>query len=140
MDTLTRHRVAITGLGIITSVGETVPEFRTGIFTGECGIGPISLFDTTGFSCHRAGQVKRKDIAKSFEKGEIKRASRCDLLGLIAAQEALADSGINLERCDRNNIGIIMGGGAGGMLTWEKFRRAACRKKELFPSLLLPVS
>ena len=140
MDTDRRNRVAITGLGIITSVGETVQEFRAGIFDGECGIGPISLFDTTGFSCHRAGQVKSEDITASFDKREIRRASRCDVLGLLAAQEALNDSGIDLERCDRNNIGVIMGGGAGGMLSWEKYRRAAWQNKELFPSLLLPVS
>ena len=140
MDTDTRNRVAITGLGIITSVGETVPEFRQGIFSGQCGIGPVSLFDTTGFSCHTAGQVKNKDIAASFEKREIKRASRCDVLGLIAAREALADSGIDLEKCDRNNIGVVMGGGAGGMLSWEKYRRGVWLEKKMFPSLLLPVS
>ena len=140
MDTDREHRVAITGLGVITSVGETVKEFRAGIFDGECGIGPISLFDTTDFPCHRAGQVKREDIAASFDKREIRRASRCDVLGLIAAQEALTDSGIDLERSDRNNIGVVMGGGAGGMLSWEKYRRAAWQNKELFPSLLLPVS
>lgn len=136
----TSGRVAITGLGIITPIGESVSEFRQGLFAGECGIGPVSLFDTSGFFCRNAGQVKNRDIESLFKTRETRRASRCDMLGLIAAAEALEDSGLDLNRYDRNNIGIVMGGGAGGMLSWEKYRRASWSGKGIYPSLLLPVS
>jgi len=134
------RRVAITGLGIITSIGESIPEFRKALFAGECGIGPVSLFDTSGFVSHMAGQVKTRDIESSFKTPATRRASRCDLLGLIAAREALNDSGLDLEMYDRNNMGVIMGGGAGGMFSWEKYRRASWSGEKTRPSLLLPVS
>ncbi len=135
------RRVAVTGLGTITSIGESVSKFRQGLFAGECGIGPVSFFDTSGFSCHNAAQVKILDLRAFFETREIRRASRCDLLGLIAAREAMDDSGLDLDKYDRDNIGVVMGGGAGGMFSWEKFRRAGWSgEKKPKPSLLLPVS
>lgn len=138
MRTKASKRVAVTGLGIITAIGESISTFREGLFNGECGVGPISLFDTTGFPCRLAGQVKNRNLKALFEPREIKRISRCDLLGLIAGREALLDSGLNLERCSGNNIGVVLGGGAGGMLSWEKYRRTSwLRKGKPRPSLLL---
>ena len=139
MGTDPSKRVAVTGLGIITAIGESIPTFRDGLFNGKCGIGPISLFETTDFPCQVAAQVKARNLGALFEPQEIRRVSRCDLLGLIAAQEALLDSGLDLERCDRNNIAVVLGGGAGGMLSWEQYRRTAwSRKTKPRPSLLLP--
>jgi len=138
MNKDTSRRVAVTGLGIITSIGNSITAFRKDLFSGKCGIGPISLFDTSGFSCHSAGQVKTRDLKDFFEPRKIKRLSRCDLLGLIAAGEALSNSGLDMERCSRDMVGIVLGGGAGGMLSWEKYRRAAWAKKTRpKPSLLL---
>ena len=141
MNTKVYRRVAVTGLGIITAVGESLLAFEEGIFNGKCGIGPVSLFDTTGFSCQFAAQVKKKDLEDGFEAREIKRISRCDILGLIAAREAIENSGLDLEICDRNRIGIILGGGAGGMLSWEQYRRSSWSDQSRpKPSLLLPFS
>ncbi len=139
-ENVVSRRVAITGLGIITSISESVPEFRKGLFAGECGIGPVSLFDTSGFLSHMAGQVKNRDLKSLFKTHETRRASRCDLLGLIAAREALNDSGLDLDTYDRNSVGVIIGGGAGGMFSWEKYRRASWSGEKARPSLLLPVS
>ncbi|MBU4425640.1 MAG: beta-ketoacyl-[acyl-carrier-protein] synthase family protein [Desulfobacterales bacterium] len=131
-------RVAVTGLGIISAIGESVPEFKEGLFNGKCGIEPVSLFDTKGFPAQSAAQVKNNNLEALFDPQDIKRTSRCDLLGLIAAREALLDSGLDFDKCDRNNIGVILGGGAGGMLFWEKYRRALWSKKNRpRPSLLL---
>jgi 3-oxoacyl-[acyl-carrier-protein] synthase II len=131
-------RVAVTGLGVITAIGESVSAFNKGLLDGESGIGPISLFDTTGFPCQVAAQVKNPDLEASLEPQEIKRVSRCDLLGLIAAREAISDSGLDLETCNRENIGVILGGGAGGMLSWERYRRTWWSgKTRPRPSLLL---
>jgi 3-oxoacyl-[acyl-carrier-protein] synthase II len=60
MNTKVSTRVAVTGLGIITAIGESLLAFEEGIFNGKCGIGPVSLFDTNGFSCQFAAQVKKK--------------------------------------------------------------------------------
>ena len=141
MNKDTSRRVAVTGLGIITSIGDSVPAFREGLFSGKCGIEPISLFDTTGFSCHSAGQIKNIDPEGFFSPREIKRNSRCDLLGLIAADEALSDSGLDIAKYTKEKIGVVLGGGAGGMLSWEKYRRALWLKKTRpRPSLLLPTA
>ncbi len=134
-------RVAVTGLGIIAAIGESVSAFKQGLFDGKSGIGPITLFDTTGFACQSAAQVGNGDLKVTFGARQLKRASRCDLLGLIAAHEAISDSGMDLQRCDRASIGVVLGGGAGGMLSWEKYRRAVWSgKPRPRPSLLLPFS
>lgn len=138
MSTNAPKRVAVTGLGIITAIGESISTFREGLFSGKCGIGPISLFDTTGFPCQSAAQVKNRNLKAFFEPREVKRVSRCDLLGLIAGREAILDSGLNLDIRNGNNIGVVLGGGAGGMLSWEKYRRASwLGKAKPRPSLLL---
>jgi 3-oxoacyl-[acyl-carrier-protein] synthase II len=138
MNRNTSKRVAITGLGVITSIGENIPTFKEGLFNGTCGIGPVSLFDTTGFSCHSAGEVRGRDLGAYFKPHEIKRISRCDLLGLIAAEEALLDSGLDIRKIAKERVGVTLGGGAGGMLSWESYRRAVwLRRNVTKPSRLL---
>jgi 3-oxoacyl-[acyl-carrier-protein] synthase II len=123
MTTNVSKRVAVTGLGIITAIGESISAFSDGLFGGQSGIGPISLFDATDFPCQVAAQVKNTNLEALFHPREVKRVSRCDLLGLIAAQEAIQDAGVDLEQSNRNNIGVVLGAGAGGMLSWEKYWR-----------------
>lgn len=115
--------VAITGIGIFCAIGRDLPEFRTNLFNGNCGIGAVDLFDTAGYNCHVAAQIKEPRLKARLPSRQTKRISRCDLLGLIAAREAIQNAGINLKKSDPSRIGVIMGGGAGGMLSWEKFRR-----------------
>ena len=117
------QRVVITGLGIITAIGNTIPAFRQALFQGRCGIGPITLFDVSEFPCSLAGQVGISDLTAGFAPKTVKRASRCDLLGMIAAREAMADAGLDGHSAGSDR-GIILGAGAGGMLSWEAFRRA----------------
>ena len=88
MDKNPSRRVAITGIGVITAIGESVSEFRQGLFNGKCGIGSVSLFDTSGFPSQLAAQVKNKNLEACIDIQKFKRVSRCDLLGLIAAKEA----------------------------------------------------
>ena len=133
--------MAVTGLGIVTAIGESIPSFKEVVFDGKCGIGTVSLFDTAGFPCQLAAQVRNEQLEAFFDPREIKRASRCDLLGLIAAREALCNSGLNLDEIDPGTIGVVLGGGAGGMLSWEEYRRALWSKKARpRPSLLLPAA
>jgi 3-oxoacyl-[acyl-carrier-protein] synthase II len=125
-------------MGIITSIGASLPEFEQSLFQGRCGIGPVTLFDTTGFSARLGGQVQLVDLAASFRPREIKRVSRCDLLGMTAAREALAQAGLDLENCDRDGIAVVLGGGAGGMFEWERYRRSVWDgQKRTTPSKVL---
>ena len=134
------RRVAVTSIGIITSIGDSLSVFRKNLFNGDCGIGPVSLFDTAGFSCHSAGEVT-VDITGTLSARELRRVSRCDLLGLIAADEALSDVGRTFEQYDKDRIGIILGGGAGGMLSWEHYQRARWTgQRRARPTLLLPAA
>ena len=134
-------RVAITGLGIITAIGESIPAFREELLNGKCGIGTVSLFDTTGFPCLVAAEIKNRNLKALFEPREIKRVSRCDLLGLIAAKEALLVAGLKLEKFDGSRVGVVLGAGAGGMLSWERYRRTLwSRERNPRPSLILPTA
>lgn len=116
-------RVVITSLGIITSIGDSVPSFEKALFDGRCGIDKITLFNTNGFPTRTAAQVKSINLKTLFQPRDIKRASRCDLLGLIAAKEAFSTAGNLREHYQPSEIGVVLGGGAGGMLSWEQYRR-----------------
>jgi 3-oxoacyl-[acyl-carrier-protein] synthase II len=141
MSANAQKRVAVTGLGVIAAIGEGVDEFRKGLFGGRCGIGPVTLFDTAGFPCRVAAQANGLDGRAQFEPKAIRRISRCDMLGLIAAEQALSNAGLNPNACDPARMGTVMGGGAGGMLSWEGYRRAAWSgEKGARPSLLLPAA
>ena len=141
MSSISSKRVVITGIGVITSIGEDKKSFQDGLFGGKCGIGPVSVFDVSGFACQLAAQVKKKDLGALLPKAAIKRGSRCDLLGMRAALEAINDAGSVIENYDRDRIGVILGGGAGGMLSLEKYRRAERQKiTRAFPSWTLPVA
>jgi 3-oxoacyl-[acyl-carrier-protein] synthase II len=122
----TDKRVVITGLGVICSIGNQQNAFRRRLFEGYCGIGEISLFDTQGFHSSLGAQVRGSSFLSHRSRRYAKRASRCDLLGLTAAAEAIADAGLGDETSAvlRARGGVIMGGGAGGMLSWERYRRA----------------
>jgi 3-oxoacyl-[acyl-carrier-protein] synthase II len=123
MKPLLPRRVAVTGLGIISGLGGSVPAFSEGLFSGRCGIRPVSLFDTSGYPCRSAAEVDPVEYETLSRPVKARRISRCDVLGLIAADEAVKDSGIDRAHPDWRRTGVVLGGGAGGMLSWERFRR-----------------
>ena len=135
------RRVAVVGLGVVSALGMTTDEFWQGLMAGRCGIGPVGLFDTAAYRTHIGAEVRGLEPLSHFTKKELKRMSRCDVLGLIAAREAFLDSGLRISPGDADMIGVILGGGAGGMLSGESYRRGLHeRKKALCPSLLIPFS
>ncbi len=123
MTSENKRRVVITGAGIISAIGESLPDFNTGLFKGWCGIKETSLFDTTGYNCSLGGQINDRKLQERIPPRQTKRISRCDLLGLIAAREAVCHAQIDFDQVDTERMGVILGGGAGGMLSWEAFRR-----------------
>ena len=137
---MNRRHAVVTGLGIITALGCDVASFWKNLLEGRCGIGDLTLFDASRYRSQKAAEVKNFIPVPYFPQRDLRRMSRCDQLGLKAAEEAIVDSGINLQREDREDVGIFIGGGAGGILSAEKYRREMLQKgwRRARPSLLLP--
>jgi 3-oxoacyl-[acyl-carrier-protein] synthase II len=112
-------RVVITGLGAVTPVGNTAPETWKALVNGVNGIAPITSFDTTNFKTHFAGEVKNFDPDVIFDRKEARKMDRYSQFSLCVADEALRDSGLDLEQEDRSRIGVIWGSGMRGLLTME---------------------
>jgi 3-oxoacyl-[acyl-carrier-protein] synthase II len=113
-----QRRVVVTGLGAVTSVGADLESTWKSLVDGVCGIGPLTLFDPSLYRTQTAAEIKR--IPDDFIPPTIRRRmSRADRLGIVATREALARSGIDLEREDPTRIGVILGGGVSGLMDSE---------------------
>jgi 3-oxoacyl-[acyl-carrier-protein] synthase II len=115
-----RRRVVVTGMGVITPLGNTVQEYWQALLEGKSGAAPITLFDAANFETTFACEVKKFDPLKYMDRKLSQRADLFTLYGLAACQEAIKDSGLNLEKEDRERIGVIYGSGIGGMWTYHK--------------------
>jgi len=113
-----KRRVAVTGLGLVTSLGRPVDQFWDRILRGESGVGPITLFDVAGYRVQFGGQVhwnaEGEDIASPKE---LKRLDRFTQFAIAAAKDAVADSGIDFAQQDPFRCGVVIGSGIGGL--WE---------------------
>tara|TARA_A100001037_G_scaffold81787_1_gene73872 strand:- start:2405 stop:3652 length:1248 start_codon:yes stop_codon:yes gene_type:complete len=113
------HRVVVTGLGAITPIGNTVDDYWDGLKSGRNGVAPITLFDASSHACRFAAEVKNLDPKGFLEPKESKRWDRFSKFGVIAAKQALADSGLIIKESNASRIGVIIGSGVGGLLTME---------------------
>lgn len=113
-------RAVITGLGAVTPIGNNVADFWRNLTDGKCGAAPITRFNTTNHKTKFACEVKGFDPSQLFEKAEIRKMDLYTLFALAATEECMKDSGINLEACDRNKMGVILATGIGGMQTFEE--------------------
>jgi len=112
------RRVVITGLGVVTPLGHQLDVFWNNLVAGRCGIDKISSFDATPFDTQIAGEVKNFDPAPAFPSPkEIRRTDRYSQFGIYAGWAALQDSGLDLEKENRDEIGVIIGSGIGGLAT-----------------------
>ncbi len=114
------NRVVVTGMGVITPIGNSIPEFWENIINGKNGIAPITKFDTTNFKTKFAAEVKEFDGSKYFEKGEIRKYDLFTQYALAATQEAICDANLDFEKLNRNKIGVIWGSGNGGINTFQE--------------------
>ena len=137
-STRPNRRVLITGLGAVTALAPNATETWNKLISGTCGISTVDLFDTSGYRTRIGAQVRQFNSPGWCSARQLRRLSRCDLFGLSAAEEALHDAVIDLTIENRERIGICLGGGAGGVLLAEKFRRRMFLKQKAKPSLLLP--
>lgn len=112
---MARRRVVVTGLGIISPVGIGISEAWGNILAGKSGITRITRFDTATFPTQIAGEVKGFEVAKWLSPKEARRFDTFIHYGLAAAIDALKDSGLNLEQENRDQIGVCIGSGIGGL-------------------------
>jgi len=120
MRTVTLRRVVVTGLGAVTDVGNTVPDFWKSLVEGRSGIGPITRFDPTPeWSVTFAGEVRDLQPEQRIDPKAIQRMDRFCVFGLCAAEEAVADSGLDFSKGDPYRYGVAIGSGIGGIDTIE---------------------
>ena len=110
------RRVVVTGLGAISPIGDNVEKFWEGLISGTNGIDKITLFDTTDYKATLAAEVKDFDPTKYMEKTEARKLDRFSQFALIAANEAMNDSGIE-GKVDPDRLGVYFGSGIGGFET-----------------------
>ena len=116
---MSKRRVVITGLGLVCPLGSTVTEAWAALLRGESGIGPITRFDASAFPVRFAGAVRGFELSAYLPPKEARRIDPFMHYGIAAGVQAVADSGIDLERIDRDRCGVVMGAGIGGLSTIE---------------------
>ena len=113
-------RVVVTGLGALTPVGNTAPETWENLVNGVSGAGPITRFDASLFKTRFACEVKNFNATDHIDRKEARKMDLYTQFALVAAKEAVTDSGLDVEKEDLNRIGVVFGVGIGGMHTFEE--------------------
>lgn len=127
-------RVVVTGLGAVTPLGNSAEETWQNMINGVSGAGPITHFDASQFKTQFACEVKNFNAADYMDRKEARKMDLYTQYAIAAAKMAVDDSGMNLETIDKNNIGVILGVGIGGLHTFEEEAGAyAVTGKELGP-------
>lgn len=117
-------RVVVTGLGAITPLGNTVEEYWNNLLAGVSGAAPITRFNTEKFKTKFACEVKNLDPSLFFDRKEMRKLDPYAQFAIIAADQAVADCGIDLEKADTDNIGVIWASGIGGIETFMEEMRS----------------
>jgi 3-oxoacyl-[acyl-carrier-protein] synthase II len=117
---MSRRRVVVTGLGLVSPVGIGVEESWSALVAGKSGIGPITLFDASTFPTRIAGEVKGFDAGKYMDRKEARRNDRFIHFALAAAEMAVNDSGLDMSKEDPTLVGCIVGAGIGGIGALEE--------------------
>ncbi len=114
----TERRVVITGLGVVCPLGNDLESFWSRLLAGQCGVDRITAFDPAGFDTQIAAEVKNFDPTPAFPSPkEVRRTDRFSQFGVLAAFQALRDSGLELDHVDRDEVGVFIGSGIGGLRT-----------------------
>lgn len=111
------ERVVITGMGVISPLGNTVEQFWSRLIAGESGISPITAFDTSHFKSKIAGAVQDFDPEARFGRKDARRMDRFSQYALAAAEEAWTHSGLRQDQIDHERLGVYVGSGVGGIHT-----------------------
>ena len=138
-----RRRVVITGMGAMTPLGESPDEFWSGLVAGKSGIGPMKRCDPSPFPCRISGEVWGFDPLRYMDAKEARRQARFSQLAVAAAGQAIKDAGLDMEKEDRERVGVVLGNGAGAFDTIEENARTLVEKGGMrispyFISMMLP--
>lgn len=112
-------RVVVTGLGALTPIGNNIEEFWNGLANGVSGAAPITHFDATKFKTRFACELKNFDITEFFDRKEARKMDRFTQYAMVAADEAIVDSKLDLDKVDKDRVGVIWGAGIGGLETFQ---------------------
>lgn len=140
---MSRRRVVVTGLGLISPVGNGVTEAWNNVLAGKSGVGQITRFDTEGFACRIAGEVKGFNVENYLTARDARRMDVFIHYGVAAGVDALKDSGLEVTDANRHRIGVNVGSGIGGLPiienTHETYTRGGPRKISPFfiPSTII---
>jgi len=133
-------RVVVTGVGAITPIGNDYQSYADNLLAGKSGAGPITRFDPEEFKVRFACEVKGYDPLAYFDKREINRLDRFSQFALIVAEEAMKDSGMDLDKIQLNRAGVIWGSGIGGFETIERqIEEATLAKTRRYSPFLIPM-
>ena len=113
-------RVVVTGIGAITPIGNTVPEYWDGLINGRSGASPITRFDASKFKTQFACEVKNFDPLLYFDRKELRKYDRFTQFALVAAKEGITDADIDTEKVNLDRVGVIFASGIGGLETLEQ--------------------
>ena len=113
-------RVVVTGIGAITPIGNSIPEFWDGLVNGKSGGDKITLFDASLFKTQFACEVKGFDPLLHFDRKEVRKFDRYVQFALVASKEAISDANLEQESIDKNRIGVIFASGMGGIRAFEQ--------------------
>ena len=112
-------RVVVTGLGALTPIGNTVEAYWEGLKNGKSGSAPITYYDTEKFKTKFACELKNFDPQEFFDRKEVRKLDRFSQYAIVSSDEAIADSGLDLDAIDKFRVGIIWGAGIGGLETFQ---------------------
>ena len=130
---MSKRRVVVTGLGIVSPVGNEVAAAWSAILAGRSGIGPVTRIDTTTFSTHFGGEIRDLNIEPYLSVKDARRMDAFMQYGVIAGMQAMRDSGLEVTEANSDRIGILMGSGMGGLEsieeTYDKYLETHSPKK-----------
>ena len=122
------RRVVVTGIGAITPIGNSVDDFWKSLISGKSGIDTISKFDSSGLPCTIAGEIKNFDITRIIDVKDARRMDEFTHYAIAAAQEAIQTANLNPETEDLTRVGVIIGAGIGGMITYHNEHKKMLEK------------
>ena len=117
---LSKRRVVVTGLGIVSPVGNDVAGAWASILAGRSGIAPVERFDTTNFPTHFGGEIRQLDLEPYMSAKDARRMDAFMQYGVVAGMQAMRDSGLVVTEANSDRIGILMGSGMGGLESIEE--------------------
>ena len=134
------NRVVVTGLGAITPIGIGKDEFWQALLAGKIGIDRITRFDTEGYTCQIAGEVKEFAPTDYIDKKESKRMDRYSHFVVAASEMAIKDAGLDLEKVDKDRVGTYIGSGIGGIETmYDQYKKLFDRGPRAISPFFIPM-